>query len=196
MLGEIICVGLRVSVSAAPQFNIVNREQKSKSIGIKLPLFRGGKGELEGVCKPPRPCPSSLSQPGLGSETQTAAEPPDLDPPAVLEGSSFPSLRSFLRSLQAVAHRCPPDGSQCPDGKTEACKGKGTAQRAALVRLPDSSAPLLSSRPCPTHRPSPNSPCLPRHLLRSLKTAPGWLYLPLCIASVDTLKMRCLSYLT
>lgn len=48
MLGEIICVGLCVSVSAAPKFSIVNREQKSTSSGIKPLLFRGGKRELEG----------------------------------------------------------------------------------------------------------------------------------------------------
>lgn len=42
MLEEIICVGLCVSVSAAPEFNIVNQEQKGKTYGIKLPLFKGG----------------------------------------------------------------------------------------------------------------------------------------------------------
>lgn len=60
MLGEIICVGLCVSVSAPPpphthKFNILDQEQESKSSGIKLPPFRGGKGEVEAEGRPQPP---------------------------------------------------------------------------------------------------------------------------------------------
>lgn len=65
MLGEIICVGLYVSVSAAPEFNIVNQEQKGKTYGIKPPLFKGGLRELGvggawGALQPPWPGPGTL----------------------------------------------------------------------------------------------------------------------------------------
>lgn len=34
MLGEIICVGLCVSVSDTPKFNIANQEQKARAVEL------------------------------------------------------------------------------------------------------------------------------------------------------------------
>lgn len=46
MSGEIICVGLCVSVSATPEFNVINQEKKGKRSRIQPPLFKGGLKEL------------------------------------------------------------------------------------------------------------------------------------------------------
>lgn len=70
--------------------------------------------------------PWQSQPPGSGSQTQTAAEPPDPDLADSVQSTFLSFLKASLRSLQADAHRGPPDNSQCPDGKTEACKGKGT----------------------------------------------------------------------
>lgn len=87
MLEEIICVGLCVSVSAAPEFNIVNQEQKGKTYGIKLPLFKGGLRELGlggvwGALQPPWPGPGTLQPAGYGVQDSNSWGAPTKIPQA------------------------------------------------------------------------------------------------------------------
>lgn len=133
-----------------------------------------------------------FSQLGLAPETQTAGQP---HPAWILQAQcekDLSFLKAPLRRLQADAHKSLPDRVQMGRLRHERSRAlpKGPCWSGLLTHtLSLSSGPWLG----PAHR--PHSPCTPKHLLCSLRIAPGQLFIPLPTASGYTLKMRCLTYL-